>query len=170
MNRLQNGRKAGLIRSSSTPAKRIRGEHFGPHESLEQKIEHARAFRDQFDIRRPIVVDDLEGTGHRAFGMLPNMTYILSCTGRVLFRSDWTDPPTIESAIDYLHRSRARRRDGTRLKPFYAEMVGYRWTDYDAFQQGLSLAGPQAVSDFAEAMERWSSGAPIKGGLTIDES
>ncbi len=116
-----------------------------------------------------MVVDDLEGTVHKRFGMLPNMTYIVSQAGRVLFRADWTDPPTVAAAVEYICDARARRRDGLRLKPFYAEFVGYRWTDDPALQAGLHVAGPQAVADFAEAMQRWKTGAPLKGGFTIDE-
>ncbi|CAN5731351.1 hypothetical protein BH23CHL5_BH23CHL5_25780 [soil metagenome] len=145
------------------------GERFPAHASLEQKIEHARQFIDRYGIQRPVLVDDLDGTLHRQYGMLPNMTYIVSSAGRVLFRSDWTDPPTIEAAVTYIQSARTRRRSGLRLKPFFAEFVGYRWTDDPAFQAGLHVAGPQAVSDFAEAMERWSSGVPLKGGITIEE-
>lgn len=32
--------------------------------------------------------------------MLPNMTYTISSTGKVLFRSDWTYPSTREISLD----------------------------------------------------------------------
>jgi hypothetical protein len=133
------------------------GEHFPAHRTLEQKIEHARAFRERFGIERPILVDDLAGSGHRLFGELPNMTYLVSRSGQILFRADWTDPPTIATAVRYVVDSRAKRRSGLRLKPFYAEMLGYRWSDMNAFNQGLEIAGPQAVTDFANAMKRWNA-------------
>ena len=145
------------------------GEHFPAHASLEQKLAHARTLAERFGIERPILVDDLAGTGHRLYGLLPNMTYLVSRAGRVLFRADWTDAPTIRAALDYVASARARRRAGMRLKPFYVESVGYRWSDPAKFQEGLRLAGPQAVDDFARAMERWSSGTPLKGALAIDE-
>jgi hypothetical protein len=97
------------------------------------------------------------------------MVYVISRAGRVLFRADWTDPATVEAAIRYLLDARQRRREGYRLKPFYAEIVGYRWSDPSAFQQGLEVAGPQAVTDFARAAARWAAGTPLKGALTIDE-
>jgi hypothetical protein len=145
------------------------GEHFPAHRSADQKLAYARTFAERFGIERPILVDDLAGTGHRFYGLLPNMTYLVSRAGRVLFRADWTDPPTIRAALDYVVAARARRRQGMRLKPFYAESVGYRWSDPAKFQEGLHVAGPQAVEDFAQAMERWASGAPLKGALAIDE-
>src|ERR1700726_2046565 len=76
------------------------GEHYGAHTSMKQKLAQAQAFRDLFDIERPILVDELEGTGHKQYGALPNMTYLVGRGGRVLFRSDWTDPPTIKFALD----------------------------------------------------------------------
>jgi hypothetical protein len=70
-------------------------------------LAHARAFRERFGIERPILVDDLLGTGHRLYGLLPNMTYLVGRDGRVLFRSDWTDPPTVEVVMRYLLDARA---------------------------------------------------------------
>jgi hypothetical protein len=145
------------------------GEHFPAHRSLEQKLDHARAFQDMFAIERPVLVDDLAGTAHRAYGLLPNMTYLIGRGGRVLSRADWTDGATIETALRYVLDARARRREGLRLKPFYAELVGYRWSDQAAFDRGLELAGPQAVDDFARAMERWQSGGAVPGRMQIEE-
>jgi hypothetical protein len=95
-----------------------------------------------------VLDDDLAGTGHRLYGLLPNMTYLIGRGGRVHFRADWTDPPTIEQAIRYLLDARDRRREGLSLKPFYAEFLGYRWSSQAAFMAGLEVAGPQAVSNF----------------------
>jgi len=71
------------------------GENYPAHRSFEQKLSHARAFKAEFKIERPILVDDLVGTAHKLYGSLPNMTYLIGRSGRVLFRADWTDPPTI---------------------------------------------------------------------------
>jgi hypothetical protein len=146
------------------------GEHYPAHRSLEQKLVHARAFRDLFGIDRPILVDDLAGTGHRAYGLLPNMVYLIGRGGRVLFRADWTDAATIRHALDYLVAARARRREGLILKPFFAEFVGYRWSDQAAFDGGLELAGPQAVADFAQAMERWKRDGKVIGRVEVGEA
>jgi hypothetical protein len=145
------------------------GERFPAHRSFEQKLAHARAFRDRFAVERPILVDDLAGTGHRLYGLLPNMTYLIGRGGRVLFRADWSDAATVEAALAYLLGARGRRRDGLRLKPFYAEFVGYRWGDQAAFDAGLELAGPQAVADFARAMGVWSRQGHVPGRVAVDE-
>jgi len=145
------------------------GEHFPAHRSFEQKLAHARAFRERFAVERPILVDDLAGTGHRLYGLLPNMTYLIGRGGRVLFRADWTDAAAVEAALAYLRGARARRREGLRLKPFYAEFVGHRWSDQAAFDAGLEVAGPQAVADFAQAMARWTQGGQVPGRVATGE-
>jgi hypothetical protein len=154
-------RRRGLLR--------VPGERFPAHRSLEQKLDHARAFKEGFGIERPILVDDLVGTGHKRYGALPNMTYLVGRGGKVLFRAAWTDPPTIQNALDYLLGSRARRREGLRLAPFYAEFVGYRWQDWGKMQEGLARAGQQAVDDFARAMKRWAEHGPRPGRIVINE-
>ncbi len=145
------------------------GENYPAHRSFEQKLAHARAFKAEFNVERPILVDDLTGTAHKLYGSLPNMTYLISRGGRVLFRADWTDPPTIEHALHYVLNSRAWRREGLRLAPFYAELVGYRWNDPGKFQERLARAGQQAVDDFARAMERRQKQGPRPGRIELSE-
>ena len=145
------------------------GENYPAHRSFEQKLAHAHAFKEQFKIERPILVDDLVGTAHKLYGTLPNMTYLIGRGGRVLFRADWTDPPTIEYAINYVLNSRARRREGLKLAPFYAEFVGYRWNHPAKFQEGLLRAGQQAVDDFSRAMGRRSKQGPRPGRIELSE-
>ena len=96
--------------------------------------------------------------GDRAFGTLPNMTYIINQAHTVLFRANWTDPETIRFAVDYQLNVRARRREGLRLNPFYAEMHGFRWVDDDAFFEGLKLSGQKALDEFRAATRKWSRG------------
>lgn len=145
------------------------GQNYPAHRSFEQKLAHARAFKEIFKTERPILVDDLVGTAHKLYGSLPNMTYLIGRGGKVMFRADWTDPPTIKYALNYLLNSRARRREGLRLAPFYAEFVGYRWNDPAKFQEGLKRAGQQAVDDFARATQRWQKQGPRPGRIELDE-
>ena len=56
-----------------------------PHlTSMEQKFNHAKALRDVLNVQRPILVDALDGACHRAYGSMPNMTWIFSRTGHRL--------------------------------------------------------------------------------------
>ncbi len=53
------------------------GENYPAHQTLEQKLNHARSLLTVLDVRRTILVDDVEGTGHELYGTLPNMTYLI---------------------------------------------------------------------------------------------
>lgn len=53
------------------------GEHLGPHRTFDKKVAAARLLRDAVGVRRPILVDDLAGSAHRAYGLLPNMTWVI---------------------------------------------------------------------------------------------
>ena len=92
------------------------------------------------DIQRPILVNDLEDTAHRMYGMLPNMTYTISSTGKVLFRSDWTYPPTREIALDCKLAARQSRKKGLPMAPFYAELVSDRLSDLAKHHKVLKQA------------------------------
>ncbi len=134
------------------------GENYLHHSSFEEKMERARVFKERWNVQRPILLDDLEGTAHEAFGRLPNMTYILGTDHRVLFRADWTDSDTVRFALDYLLAVDAREREGTAIEPFYAELRGFRWENQRGFADGLAFNGPRAVSEFRDAKLRWSRG------------
>lgn len=49
--------------------------------------------------QRLVLVDDLEGTVHRAYGALPNYVDIIDPQGTVVFRSDWNKPKAVREAL-----------------------------------------------------------------------
>lgn len=133
------------------------GERLPHHQSMHQKLRHAWLFRDRWSVRRPILVDDLDGTLHRAYGTLPNMTHIVSASGRVSYRADWTDAHSIEWVLEYLRHESVEKATTRRVAPFYAELAGHRSAmDYPlVFVQGLAYAGGvRAVEEFITAVER----------------
>ena len=95
------------------------------------------------------------------------MTYFIGRGGKILFRADWTDPPTIEWAVQYIQNSRARRREGFHMAPFYTEIVGYRWNDPAKVREGLERAGPKAVADYERAMRRRQKQGPRPGRIEL---
>jgi len=119
-------------------------EHYGPHDSFETKLHHAKALRDELGVRRPIHVDDLSGTCHRAWGMLPNMSWIVLRGGTIGYKADWTDPADVAGALEELLDELG---DPTKM-PFYNERQRYRSVDREAFMKGLERAGPKAIADF----------------------
>lgn len=124
------------------------GEHYAHLTSMDQKARHAKALRDDLGVTRPILLDALDGTCHRAYGGMPNMTWIFSRSGRGIYKSDWTDAASVENALEYFVRLKGRRKAGERLAPFRVERLDYRNRDKDSFYGGLERSGPRAVEEF----------------------
>jgi hypothetical protein len=123
------------------------GENFRHHTSMDDKRHNARAFRTEFNVRRQIVLDDLEGTAHRAYGMLPNMSWIIGPGGIIHYKATWTDPTDIENALEYALDALDRRAKD-KLLPYHSERLKWRVRDDDKFRARLLKNGPQAVKDF----------------------
>jgi hypothetical protein len=129
------------------------GEHYGPHRSFAQKLQYARDCASQDDVRTRLVVDDLDGTMHRAYGMLPNMVYVLDREGRVVYKAMWTDHAELGAVLANLAWADEQQAQGIRVKPSYVERLAFVPATYegDLRERVFSRAGPQASRDF-EAM------------------
>jgi hypothetical protein len=127
------------------------GEHYPHLTAMEQKVAHARDLRDKLGVTRPIVLDSLDGACHRAYGSMPNMTWIFNKMGVPVYKSDWSDAASVENALQYFLDVIQRRRSGERLSPFHVERLDYRNQDREAFYAGLARNGPRAVTEFDEA-------------------
>ncbi len=123
------------------------GESYRHHASMEDKRRHARAFQAEFGIKRQILLDDLEGTVHRAYGMLPNMTWIIGPSAVIHYKAAWTDPVDIEDALR-CSLDALERRVKDKLLPYHSERLKWRGRDDDKFRARLAKNGPQAVTDF----------------------
>lgn len=130
------------------------GDYYPHHTSMTQKLAQARAMRDLLGVSRPILVDALDGACHRAYGTMPNMTWIFMRSGIPVYKSDWTDAPSVADAVAYLVEVMARRRRGERLAPFHVERLDYRTKDDAAFQAGLARSGPKAVQEYDAAFRK----------------
>ena len=123
-----------------------------PHlTSMDQKQRHAAALVETYGVSRPIYLESLDGACHRAYGSMPNMTWIFDRRGRALYKADWTDSDSVSMAIDALLALPSRRRSGQKLTPFRVERLEYRDTDRAAFYRGLERNGIKAVEEFRAA-------------------
>ena len=123
------------------------GEHYPAHESMEMKRAHATALREEIGMGRRILVDDLDGTAHRAFHPLPNMTYVMSRGGMIAYKAGWTDPDDVARFMEHtLDRLEARRAG--EVLPMITEQIAWRRRDDEGFRRGLERSGPQATEDF----------------------
>lgn len=127
------------------------GEYYPHLTSMEQKFKHAADLRDVLGCTRPILLDALDGACHRAYGSMPNMTWIFNRRGVPIYKSDWTDANSVENALAYFTDVAERRQNRERLAPFRVERLDYRRQDHDEFQAGLARNGPKAVREFSEA-------------------
>jgi len=127
------------------------GEHYPHLTSMEQKSRHAAAMRDILGVTRPIYVDALDGACHRAYGSMPNMSWVFNRSGVPIYKSDWADSHSVQNAVEYFLEVTDRRRAGERMAPFSVERLDYRVQDQDAFYKGLERSGPKAVREFRAA-------------------
>lgn len=133
------------------------GEIVGPHRSFEDKLANARRLRDQVGIRRQILVDDLAGTAHHAYGLLPNMTWVIARGGQILYKSDWTSANNIASYLDRYRAGRSRQPTRGTVGPYLTEQVEYRDLDRPQFYELLERNGPRARAEFHRAEDIWRS-------------
>ena len=127
------------------------GENYPHLTSMAQKFEHAKALQAVYGVTRPILLDALEGACHRAYGSMPNMTWIFNRSGIPLYKSDWSDNNSVANALDYFLDVTRRRRNKARLSPFKVERLDYRDADREQFFAGLERNGPKAVQEFKDA-------------------
>jgi len=128
------------------------GENYRHHTSMDDKRANAKAFVEHSDIRREMYLDDLEGTAHRTYGGLPNMTWIVGRGGFIHYKSAWTSADDVEDALKNVLDFQENRIKEQWI-PFYSERSAWSTRPMDRFREGLVRAGPQAVSDYEAMLE-----------------
>ena len=78
------------------------GRKVPAHGAPEQKCSNAQRVQQEYKERRNILVDDLEGTAHRRYGLAPDLIYIVDRDGTVVYRSVWNDPKDVETVLTAL--------------------------------------------------------------------
>lgn len=128
------------------------GENFPHHLSLEQKLAHARKLRELERVSLPILVDDIEGSTHKAYGLLPNMVYLIDRDGVIVYKSDWTDAHELEGMCESLiglDEMKARR------VPIIRQGVSERlhWIPMDPQHREriYRRSGEKAIKDYLDA-------------------
>jgi len=121
---------------------------------MADKVRAAQALRDHYGVNRSIYLDDITGELHRAYGGRANMTWVFNKAGIPLYRSEWTDAPSCENAVEYYLDVQERRRNRERLAPFKVERIDYRDVNKEKRLEGLAKAGPKAVDDWVKLYEQ----------------
>lgn len=128
------------------------GENCRHHTSMAGKRANARAFFEHSSVRRPILLDDLEGSAHRAYGSLPNMTWIMGRGGLIHYKSAWTAAADVANALEAVLDFQANRATNQWVA-FYSERSAWSTRDSNGFKAGLERAGPQAVADYERMLK-----------------
>ncbi|MGM0577390.1 MAG: hypothetical protein ACQEXJ_16825 [Myxococcota bacterium] len=98
-------------------------------------------------------VDDLAGTVHRAYGGLPNMTFVLY-RGRIVYRSDWTEERSLRAALEHWLWEREQEEAGAPLARYHVEWAPRRVRDRARFLEAMHTeVGRRAVEEFIAAVE-----------------
>jgi len=125
------------------------GERLGPHKSMDDKLKAARKIVPRYGEFRRILVDNLEGDFHRAYGAMPNVVYIIRPDGTIHYRCNWAAPHLITKALedrDNLHKVENAPTAELRASRAMPHMIRTMWTGgfialYDFFK-----AAPLTVS------------------------
>jgi hypothetical protein len=119
------------------------GDGIGQHKDFTDKQGVARKLQSEDGEIRPILIDDMQGSAHKAYGSYPNSLFIINRGGCVVYRSDWNNPSATSKALARLKSGRAAGGQGLFLpaKPPLAIRV-------------LRRAGGDALKDFLKDLRK----------------
>jgi hypothetical protein len=132
------------------------GENVPSHDSFEDKLACARLLRDETGIGRDILLDDLDGTVHHAYGLMPNMTWVIGRGGRVAYKANWTSAANVEAFLARFLAARDEQPPGTAPVMYETQQAEFRYPDRKRFAQHLLRNGPRAVAEFEKARQLWA--------------
>ena len=135
------------------------GENVLHHDSFERKLACAKLLAEEARIGRDILVDDLDGRVHRAYGLMPNMTWVIGRGGRVAYKANWTSAANVEAFLGRFLADRAGHPAGTSPVMYETQQAEFRFTDRQRFMQHLLRNGPRAVAEFKKAQGLWAGRA-----------
>lgn len=75
------------------------GQEIPMHKDLDDKLNCAQLLRDADGEKRTIIVDDIEGSAHKAYGSMPNAVFIINKHGCVVFRAGWNNGEATRAAL-----------------------------------------------------------------------
>jgi len=124
------------------------GARIPAHEAVGDKRACAGRLRHEEGERRVVLVDDLAGTAHTAFGGYPNSVHIVNRAGCVVWVSDWNDPTATGRALQQLTSGRAAD-----ARAYFKPVAP--WVSWRVLRNG----GRGAASDFLRSLPRliWSN-------------
>lgn len=132
------------------------GETVPHHDSFERKLASAALLAEETGIGRDILVDDLAGTVHRAYGLMPNMTWVIGRDGRVAYKGNWTSAANVEAFLARFLAARGEHPPGTTPVTYETQQIEFRYPDRKRFTEQLLRNGPRAMAEFEKAQKLWA--------------
>lgn len=126
------------------------GELITQAETMDEKLEHARALKQLYDIPWTVAADAIDGDLHRALDPKPNSAFLVGSDETILFRSLWAaDVGALREALDAVASGRVpdKRQSQKLIGPVVRAM--------GQVQEVMTRGGPQAVRDL------WRAGLPM---------
>jgi hypothetical protein len=129
------------------------GENFPHHTSFEQKLAHADKLRTLEKVRKiPILIDDMQGTTHKAYGLLPNMIYLIDRQGTVVYKSDWSDAEETDGMCASLLRlDEMKARQVPIIRQGISERLHWIPMDPAMRERIYRRSGEKAIQDYLNA-------------------
>ena len=128
------------------------GENFSQHASFDQKLEHARKMRELDAVSLPILIDDIGGPTHAAYGLLPNMVYLIDRDGLIVYKSDWTDAHEIDGMCESLIRlDELKARQVPIIRQGVSQRLHWIPMDPNHRERIYRRSGEKAIHDYLQA-------------------
>jgi hypothetical protein len=125
------------------------GENFSHHTSIEQKVAYAEKLKELEKVQLGILVDELDGAVHRAYGLLSNMVYLIDREGTVVYKSDWSDASELDEMCASLLRLDEMKKQGV---PIIRKGISERmhWIPMDPAlrERVYRRSGEKAIQDY----------------------
>jgi hypothetical protein len=117
------------------------GERIPQPQTIEDKIAHARNLQHRMGTTVPVLIDDIDGTVHRALDTKPNSLHIVAPDGKVLYRALFAGSASVERAVARVAAGCAPHdRESAAMMHAMLRMGGYA-------EETINAAGPKAYHD-----------------------
>jgi len=123
------------------------GEDMPAHGTMEQKRHQAERLKREASVAWPILVDELDGSTHQQYSVLPNHVFLIDHDGVVAFRGEFVHAPTLFRALEQLEQqgNRGVIPLGIDKRPHMLGPTAYGW-------RGLDRGGKVSKQDVIKKM------------------
>lgn len=100
--------------------------------SYAERVAQARTFAEKYGSPMRVLVDEMDSRVQKTYGDLPNMAYVISKRGLVVYKANWTKPEEITALLRNLRNGERARAEGKQVLSFYTEKLEYSSPDWEA--------------------------------------